>query len=50
MTSSIETSSRLQMWYLKAFRGHREFYRVRRPLRVMLGVIVYETSWVLTTG
>ncbi|GMV99816.1 MAG: hypothetical protein AMXMBFR84_09550 [Candidatus Hydrogenedentota bacterium] len=50
LASKIETNSLLKATYLLAFRGHRLHYRIRRPLFIAVGMIFYETSWVLTTA
>ena len=47
MNVKISTNSALMAWYLKTRKGCRVFYRVRTPHFAMLGIVVYQTTWVL---
>lgn len=53
MKTQVRTGSWLRGWYLMTFRRYRLAYKAQRPIRLfylLAGVILYETTWVLTTA
>jgi len=50
MEPLIRTHSRIQMWYLRLFRGLRVQCRLMRPYFIIGGVVLYHSTWVLSTS
>ncbi|NIA13955.1 MAG: hypothetical protein GWP08_07730 [Nitrospiraceae bacterium] len=50
MQTTIRTQSPLRMLYCWAIRGHRVTCIVRRPYLMVLGFILYRTTYVLTAS
>ncbi len=50
MSGTIATKSRFEMLFLTMFKGHSLFFTTRRPRLLLMGVILYDTTWVLLPG
>ncbi|GJM26992.1 MAG: hypothetical protein DHS20C16_34070 [Phycisphaerae bacterium] len=50
MSGTIATKSRIEMLFLTMFKGHSLFFTTRRPRLLLMGVILYDTTWVLLPG
>ena len=50
MSGTIATKSRIEMLFLTMFKGHSLFFKTRRPRILLLGVIMYDTTWILLPG
>lgn len=50
MNTTIRTQSPLKMLYCWMVRGHRVTCIVRRPYLMVLGFILYRTTYVLTVS
>ena len=47
MSGTIQTKSRFEMLFLTKVRGHSTFFVTRRPKLFLLGIVLYDTTWVL---
>ena len=47
MSGTIATKSRFEMLFLTVVKGHSLFFTKRRPRLLLLGVILYDTTWIL---
>jgi hypothetical protein len=47
MSGTIATKSRFEMLFLTVVKGHSLFFTKRRPRLLLLGVILYDTTYIL---
>ena len=48
MGKAIRTRSRVRVWYLLMFRGHKVRTRLLRPVTLLGLLFFYDTTWIVT--